>query len=136
MHPMTVLLATLLLWLPAAPVAARSAELVDPPAVQVPAGLAGDAVGREVKRALLGRGWSINQARPGQIESTLYLRGHEVRIAITYDADAVHIAYLASANLDYEQADGKRWIHSNYLGWIGFLRGDIANNLPIAAQLG
>lgn len=131
----TSLLFAVLLAVPAAAAQARSAELVDPPSIQIPAGVAQAQVGREVKRALLGRGWSINQERPGEVESTLYLRGHEVRIAIGYDARAVRITYLASANLDYEEVDGKRWIHSNYLGWIGFLAGDIANNLRIAAQV-
>ena len=119
-----------------APIAAhaRSAELVDPPPIMVPAGLSQAQVAGEIKRALRGRGWAVNQERPGEIEATLYLRGHEVRIAIAHDAREVHIAYLASANLDYEEADGKRWIHSNYLGWIGFLCGDLQNNLRAAQR--
>ena len=132
MRWMPVVLAALMLAMPITAVQAGAAELVDPPPIQVPAGMADAAVGREIKRALSGRGWSINQERSGQIESTLYLRGHEVRIAIGYDAHAVRIAYLASAYLDYEEADGKRWIHSNYLGWIGFLAGDIRSNLAAA----
>lgn len=111
---------------------ARSAELVDSPPIAVPAGLSEAQVAGEIKLALRGRGWAVNQERPGEIEATLYLRGHEVRIALRHDAQDVRIAYLASAHLEYEEADGRRWIHSNYLGWIGFLSGDIQSNLRIA----
>ncbi len=134
MRWMLMLLVALAVALPSLNVHARSAELVDPPPIAVPAGLSQAQVASEIKRALQGRGWAVNQERPGETEATLYLRGHDVRIAIDYDARDVRIAYQASANLDYEEAEGKRWIHSNYLGWIGFLAGDIQNNLR-AAQL-
>lgn len=123
---------TTVLALAPAPAYARSAELLDPPPIAVPAGLSQAQVASEIRRALQDRGWAVNQERPGEIEATLYLRGHEVRIAITHDARDVRIAYLASANLDYEEAEGKRWIHSNYTGWIGFLSGDLQNNLRAA----
>lgn len=109
--------------------AGSSVELIDPAPITVPAGVADDAVAGAIKRALLGRGWGITTERPGEIQSTLFLRGHEARIALRHDAREVRIAYLDSAHLDYEEAEGKRWIHSNYLGWIGFLVNDIKANL-------
>lgn len=109
--------------------AGSSVELVDPASIPVPAGTSDGQVVAALKRALLGRGWGITAERPGEIQSTLFLRGHEARIALRHDAREVRIAYLDSARLDYEEAEGKRWIHSNYLGWIGFLAGDIKANL-------
>lgn len=132
MQSMLKVLAALLLALATCAAHARSAELVDPPPIAIPAGLGQAQVASEIRRALAGRGWAVSQERPGEIQATLYLRGHELRIALRHDAQAVRIAYLASANLDYEEAEGKRWIHSNYLGWIGFLAGDIEANLRAA----
>jgi hypothetical protein len=55
---------------------------------------------------------------------------------VTYDDNQVRIAYVDSSNLDYMDKRGTRYIHPNYLGWIGFLVNDIGTNLKVTAQGG
>ena len=124
------------LFLFAGVVQARKAELVDPAPIAIPAGLTQAQVTKEIKRALVGRGWEITTEQPGEIDSTLHLREHVARIKVAYDASQVRIAYLDSTNLDYTDKRGTRYIHPNYLGWIGFLVNDIGTNLKVTAQGG
>jgi hypothetical protein len=113
-------------------VQARKAQLVDPDPVAIPAGLDGTQVVKDIKRALIGRGWSITTEQPGEIQSTLNLREHVARIKVDYDATQVRLSYMDSANLDYVEKKGKRYIHSNYLGWIGFLINDLNTNFKVS----
>lgn len=124
------------LFLFAGVVQARKAELVDPAPLAIPAGLTQAQVTKEIKRALVGRGWELTTEQPGQIDSTLHLREHVARIKVTYDDNQVRIAYVDSSNLDYMDKRGTRYIHPNYLGWIGFLVNDIGTNLKVTAQGG
>lgn len=112
---------------------ARSAPLVDPDPIAVPAGLADKQIAKEIKRALLQRGWEVSGDKPGEIEGILHLRTHMAKIRIGYDNQQVKIAYLDSSELEYEEKKGKRVIHPNYLGWIGFLASDIKANLSVTA---
>lgn len=111
---------------------ARKAELADPDPVAIPAGLDQEQVTKDIKRALIGRGWSINDEKPGEIQSTLFLREHVARIRVTWDQKQVRLAYVDSDNLDYKEKQGKRYIHSNYLGWIGFLVQDLNTNFEVS----
>ncbi|MGO1069939.1 hypothetical protein [Lysobacter sp. CA199] len=88
-------------------VQARSAPLVDPDPVAIPAGVDSAKVAKDIKRALMGRGWSVTAEQPGQIDSTLNLRTHVARIRVSYD---------------------------NYLGWIGYLTADLSTNLQLSGQ--
>lgn len=118
-------------------VTARHAELVNPPAIAVPAKLNDKVVVKEIKRALLQRGWEIDSESPGAIDSTLHLRDHVARIKITYGGEQVKLAYVDSTNLDYRKnRDGSEEIHPNYLGWMQFLASDIKANLTVAALSG
>lgn len=112
---------------------AGKAELVNPGLVAVPAGLSEQQVVKDVKRALLGRGWVVALEQPGHIESTLNLRDHVARIDIKYDTHQIAIAYLDSDNLDYHEKNGKTWIHSNYLSWIDYLVQDMTTNMQLTA---
>ena len=114
---------------------ARRAPLVDPDPVAIPAGLTAEQVAADVKRALVGRGWEIVSEQPGQIESTLHLREHVATISVSYDDRQVRFAYVDSSNLDYRVKRGEPQIHSNYLGWIGYLVDDLATNLQVSAAL-
>lgn len=134
MPMLRVLLAVLSLFAFAGAVHARSAELVDPDPVAIPAGVSSEQVAKDIKRALLARGWSVTAEQPGQVDSTLNLRDHVARIRVTYDASQVRFAYVDSSNLDYRQKRGKTYIHSNYLGWIGFLVNDLSTNLQLSSQ--
>ena len=129
-----VVLVAFSLLLSAGVVQARKAELVEPAPISIPAGLDQAQVAKEIRRALIGRGWEVTGEQPGQIDSTLHLRDHVAKVA--YDANEVRIGYVGSTNLDYAEKRGKRYIHGNYLGWIGFLVNDITTNFKVTAQGG
>jgi hypothetical protein len=115
---------------------ARSAPLIDPDPVAIPAGMSQEQVVKDIKRALIGRGWSVTTEQPGEIQSTLNLRDHVARIKVSYDAQQVRLAYMDSSNLDYKLKRGKPVIHGNYLGWIGFLVNDLNTNFTVSAEGG
>ena len=131
-----VVLAFVSLFVFSGQVQARAAELADPGPIAIPAGLTTAQVSKEIKRALIGRGWEVTGEQPGEIDSTLHLREHLANIKVTYDASQARIAYVDSANLDYAQKHGQRYIHGNYLGWIGFLVNDITTNFKVTSQEG
>ena len=113
---------------------ARKAPLADPAPVSIPAGLDQAQVTKDIKRALIGRGWTIEQDQPGDIVSVLYLRTHVARVHVTWDASTIHIAYVDSKNLDYfEDRKGRRFIHPNYLGWVSNIAQDMKTNLQLTA---
>ena len=136
MRFMNAALAVLSLFAFAGAVEARTAALVDPDPVAIPAGVTAEQVTKDIKRALIGRGWEVTAEQPGAIDSTLHLRDHVARIRVTYDAQAVRVAYVDSQNLDFAEKRGKRVIHGNYLGWIGFLINDLSANLQVSQQGG
>ena len=108
--------------------------LVDPEPVAIPAeGVTPDEVAQAIKAALIGRTWTVEKMAPGRIDAALYIRKHVARVAITYDASTIRIAYQSSENLDYKEKRGKRYIHDNYLGWIENLVGDIRRHVGNAA---
>ena len=132
-HPraLRACLAVLSLFAFATAVQARE-KLVDPAPVAVPAGLEGERVVKDIKRALAGRGWEVTGEQPGQIDARLHLRDHVAVIKVTYDASDVRFAYVDSTNLDYKEKRGQRYIHGNYLGWIQYLRTDLATNMQLS----
>ena len=112
------LLVLLLALLPLA-ASARSTELSDPDPIAIPAGMAPEKVAQAIRSALIGRTWTVTKQQPGRIDATLHIRSHTATIAVTYDAQQIHIAYVSSDNLKYnEKKNGKRTIHSNYMQWI------------------
>jgi hypothetical protein len=123
----------LILWLLLAPMLVVAREvLVDPAPVAVPAGVDAATVAREIKRSLIGRTWTVEAERPGEIEATLRLRKHVARALIRYDATQVHWTYVSSENLDYKEKRGERLIHENYLSWVANVMGDLSRNLQLA----
>lgn len=126
------LLLIIALMLPQADAIAGREEIVDPAPVAIPAGLSEEQVVKDIRRALIGRGWTVKDQRPGEIDSELHLRDHVAIIKIAYDAKDVRISFVDSQNLDYREKKGKRYIHSNYLGWIGFLVQDLNTNFEVS----
>jgi hypothetical protein len=112
---------------------ARQAPLTDPDPLAVPAGLELRTVEREIKRALIGRGWTITAEADGQIDSTLNVRAHTARVRISYDAQRVVLAYVSSENLAYEEKRGERYIHKNYASWVNNVLSDLSRGLQMAA---
>jgi len=124
---MVVLLLPLLILLMGA------AKLVDPDPIMVPAGMATETVQKEIKRALLTRGWAVTGEQAGQIDATLNVRAHVARIAVIHDASSVWVTYVSSENLKYEEKKGERYIHKNYNSWVNNVLTDISRNLQLEA---
>ncbi|MBP6749222.1 MAG: hypothetical protein KA144_06250 [Xanthomonadaceae bacterium] len=115
-------------------VQARQAPLVDPAPVAIPAGLSQGKAVKDIKRALIGRGWTISAEREGEIDSTLNLRDHVAKIRVSWDATSVRIVYVDSVNLSYREKRGKKFIHPNYLGWISNIANDMGTNMQLSAM--
>lgn len=108
-----------------------AADLIDPAPIAVPASMNAAQVNTEIKRALINRGWSVVNEKPGVIDASLALRSHRANIKIAHDRSQVVITYVSSDNLDYKEKKGKRLIHRNYNSWINNLAGDISKNLQM-----
>lgn len=108
-----------------------AAELFDPPPVIVPATISEKELIKQIKKAFVGRNWSIEQDEKGSIKATLYLRSHVARVSADYTKDEVTFTYLSSENLNYKERKGKRLIHKNYLTWIQNVRNDLNKNLQL-----
>ena len=107
----------------------RQSPLEDPAPIAVSPKVSEADVTKAIKIALLRRGWTTTADKPGEVDATLHLREHTADIAVDYDAHEIKIKYVDSTNLKYEMKDGKRYIHTNYLGWIHNLVVDIQANL-------
>jgi hypothetical protein len=110
----------------------RQSPLVDPPPISVPAGLTAVQVGKGVKAALIGRGWAVTGQQDGSISASLSRDEWVAKIRVDYTTAQVQIRYVDSTHLKYEvKRDGTRLIHSNYMGWMKYLSGDIGRNLEL-----
>jgi hypothetical protein len=109
----------------------RQAPLVNPPPIAITSKISADNVVKAIKMALVHRGWIVTAVKPGEVDSTLDLRDHSVRIVVAYDTSNVQIKYVDSSNLKYEVKNGTPYIHKNYLAWIHNLVGDIQGNLML-----
>ncbi|MBD8525418.1 hypothetical protein [Pseudomarimonas arenosa] len=112
---------------------ARQAPLNDPDPIMIPQGLSGEQVVKEIKRALIGRNWTITNEQQGRIDSTLNLRDHVARIAVSYDAERISVAYVSSENLKFEEKKGERYIHKNYMSWVNNVVVDLNRGLQLQA---
>jgi hypothetical protein len=81
----------------------------------------------QIKRAGAGRGWQMEDVRPGLIRGTLHLRGHVAVVDIPFDTQRFSIRYADSRNLNYDGAV----IHSNYNSWVQNLANDIVAQPPV-----
>lgn len=115
------------------PLVFAAAELFDPPPVAVPSNVSEKELVKQIKKAFVGRNWSIEKEEKGSIKATLYLRSHVARVSVDYTKDEVTLTYLSSENLAYKEKKGKRYIHKNYLTWIQNVRNDLNKNLQLQA---
>jgi hypothetical protein len=69
---------------------------------------------------------------PGEIDAVYDPRAFSVTIAVHYDSQKIHINYVTSSDLRYEEKNGVRYIHKNYESWIKNLVTDIQNGLMMA----
>ena len=112
---------------------ARSAPLVDPDPIAVPAGLSAKDVSKAIRAGVARRGWVVSKDEGGKIDAVLNIRTHTARIAIAYDPKTVKISYVSSTDLNYTEKDGARYIHRNYAKWIQNVVTDISQELQATA---
>src|SRR5262245_44390344 len=75
-------------------------KLVDPEPIAVPSGLNADQVAKAVKVGVTSRtGWIVTKEAPGQIEATLSVRDHMLKVIIPYSTSSVAVKYVDSQNL-------------------------------------
>lgn len=109
---------------------ARSAPLVEPAPITVPAGLQTAAVEKAIRTGLLRREWTAQPISEGHMQATLVVRNkHTVKVDVAYDAQSIRFKYLSSANMNYELEDGVAEIHPNYMKWMDNVRRDIEISL-------
>ncbi|HPF25802.1 MAG TPA: hypothetical protein P5528_09570 [Steroidobacteraceae bacterium] len=109
--------------------------LVDPQPIAVPSGLTAKDVSRGIRMGLTQRGWIVNKENPQDMEATLNVRKHTLRIRVDYDTSTIALKYLDSTNLDYGLAkDGStRVIHKKYGAWMQNTVNDISRALQLVA---
>jgi hypothetical protein len=105
------------------------AVLVDPAPIAVPAGVAAKDVAKAIKVGISRRGWVVAKDENSQIDAVLNLRSHSARVAIPYNAKEVTIKYVSSEDLDYQEKNGTKYIHGNYMKWIRNMEADIQREL-------
>ncbi|MBW8269733.1 hypothetical protein [Caldovatus aquaticus] len=81
----------------------------------------------QIRRAGAGRGWQVEEIRPGLIRARLYLRDHVAVVDIPYDTQRFSIRYADSRNLLYDGTS----IHRNYNSWVRLLANDIVAQPPV-----
>jgi hypothetical protein len=108
----------LLLCVPGRSFGARVEPIYDA-AIRVPATAKIEDIAKAIKSALIEREWTIQRVENGVIED----------IRIPFDKEYVHIQYVASTNLLYDEKQGVKHIHRNYNKWIKLLERDITNRL-------
>jgi len=108
-------------------------ELIDPAPVAIPAGVSEKELVKQIKKAFVGRNWTVEKVEDGSVKGTLYIRTHVARVSADYDKENVTFTYISSENLDYKEKKGKRMIHKNYLSWVANVRNDMQKNLNLLA---
>jgi hypothetical protein len=110
----------------------RQAPLVDPAPIDVPAAMSSVQVSKAVKGALLGRGWVVSNEQADGVDGTLNGNDYVAKIHVAFDTRQIRVTYVDSTNLKYEvKKNGERLIHTNYMGWMKYLTGDIGRNLQL-----
>ncbi len=127
-----LLLAPILLLL----MASRTAPLVDPPPIPLPAGISQDTVVHVIGRALSRYGWRMVKSVPGEIDAVYDPREFSVTIAVHYDAREIQVNYVTSDHLKYKVRHGRPYIHVSYDRWIRHLVTDIHNDLAAGTREG
>jgi len=105
--------------------------LVDPEPVQVPAGVKLQDVAKAIKVGIVRRGWVVTKDEAGQIDAVLNVRAHRAKVVIPYNTKEVAIHYAGSDNLDYQEKNGVKYIHANYVKWAKNMHSDIQRELQL-----
>ncbi|MBM3116567.1 hypothetical protein [Jeongeupia naejangsanensis] len=104
--------------------------LREPPKIEFTAPASAETVKTAIITAATKRKWQATEVSPGQIDASITVRSrHMVKVAISYDDHGVAIRYLDSADMDYQPAEGRTYIHGNYMKWTETLANDIRKQL-------
>jgi hypothetical protein len=107
--------------------------LYDPGPIEIPEDLTAEKVAGCIRYALEGRGWTVESVKmpegekPGEVNSTLYIRSHTLTIRIIFDDKKADIEYTDSTNLDYKPK--KNRIHAQANRWLQYIEKDIRRML-------
>ena len=107
------------------------AVLVEPEPITVPAGISAADVAKAIKVAIVRRGWVVTKEESGQLDATLNVRTHMLKVAIPYSDKQVSIKYVASEDLDYQEKSGVKYIHNKYMTWTRNMKVDIERELQV-----
>jgi hypothetical protein len=100
-------------------VAARDAPLIDHENIAVTSATSAANVKKAVVTAGGKRGWKPVKDTPTNVRLEYNARGkHLVVIDVGYNAKVYSIKYVASENMNYQEKDGKRYIHPKYNKWV------------------
>jgi hypothetical protein len=121
---------SLLLCVPSRSFGSRVEPIYDA-TIRVPATAKMDDIAKAIKSALIAREWTMQREENGVIEAKLFVRSHTADIRIPFDKEYVHIQYVSSTNLLYDEKQGVKHIHRNYNKWIKLLERDITNRLAV-----
>src|SRR6185437_563711 len=95
----------------------RQVPLTDPAPIPVPASVSQAKVMQVIEQSLSARNWRIVKHVPGEIDAVYDPRDFSVTIAVHYSPQQIHINYVTSSKLKYEERNGVRYIHRNYESW-------------------
>ena len=107
------------------------AVLVEPEPITVPAGISAAAVAKAIKVGIVRRGWVVTKEENSQIDATLNVRTHMLKVAIPYSDKQVSIKYVGSEDLDYQEKNGVKYIHNKYMTWTRNMKVDIERELQV-----
>lgn len=108
-------------------------SLKDPPPLPVPQGEKPEVVEKAILSSGVRRNWMVVDKKPGLVVLQYAPREFSVTVNVSYDSQAVKIAYKDSANMEYGQEDGHPVIHPNYNRWVNNLAHDIAGELTLGS---
>lgn len=89
-------------------------------------GTSAQKIQNAIKKAFVGRGWRLREKESDHILARLELRGHRADVKATWGDGVIHLTYVDSENLKFEEKNGEKRIHRNYNNWIINLERDIS----------
>jgi hypothetical protein len=120
--------------LPLALLLMAAAPLVDPPAVDVPAGITHKEAMGILRKTLIMRDWILTKDSASEVEGKLNVRAHSISVRFTLSGQKITFKYLDSVNMDYKlDRQGKPVIHRKYAGWMNNVAAALNREFQVAS---
>ena len=116
---------------------ARAAKaLINPATSEWGCKLSTDEVKLGLSSALIARGWSMSNQKPGYMQAKVIVRGkHTLVVDINYTENSFDIKYKSSINLKYKvDSECIEKIHPNANSWMENVRSDATKILSNMCQ--